>query len=292
MEVKPIVAGTDGSEESLRAVEWAAAEAVLRKVPLRIVSVPALLPRMRADEAGRETVTGIITQAARDALAMAAQRATEFEPGLAVDTGLLASGPPAQVLLGQAAGAAMLVAGSRGAGGLAAMLLGSASRYLATRAQCPVVVVRAETMAVHREIVVGIGDPDKSSAALEFAFEEAALRKARLFALHAWHLPAVLSAEGLMGPQRAAFDPREASADAATHLEEMLAPWREKYPSVHTGWQVVHAQPARVLADESARADLVVLGRRRDGSAVGSVTHALLSHAHGPVAIVPSGERS
>lgn len=39
-----IVVGTDGSEESLRAVEWAAQEARRRGVPLRIVSVPELWP--------------------------------------------------------------------------------------------------------------------------------------------------------------------------------------------------------------------------------------------------------
>jgi nucleotide-binding universal stress UspA family protein len=290
--LKPIVAGTDGSEESLRAVEWAAAEAVLRKTRLRIVSVPALLPRMSADQAGQETVTGIITQAARDALADAAQRATEFEPGLLVDTGLLASGPPARVLLDQAAGAAMLVAGSRGAGGLAAMLLGSASRYLATRAPCPVAVVRAETMAVHREVVVGIDDPDTSAAALEFAFEEAALRKARLLAVHAWlRFPPETGPDGMLAALRPGpLDPSGLPA-TGVRLDEVLAPWQEKYPAVEAGWEVVHAQPARVLASESARADLLVLGRHKDGPGVGSVTHAVLSHAHSPVVIVPSAEQ-
>jgi nucleotide-binding universal stress UspA family protein len=52
---------------------------------------------------------------------------------------------------------------------------------------------------------------------------------------------------------------------------------------------VVHAQPARVLASLSARADLVVLGKHAtDGVAVGSIQNAVLSHARGPVAIVPS----
>ncbi len=46
MAVKPIVAGTDGSEESLRAVDWAAREAARRGAPLRIVASAALLPRM------------------------------------------------------------------------------------------------------------------------------------------------------------------------------------------------------------------------------------------------------
>jgi len=38
MSAKPIVAATDGSEESLRAVDWAAREAVLRGAALRIVA--------------------------------------------------------------------------------------------------------------------------------------------------------------------------------------------------------------------------------------------------------------
>ena len=41
MASKPIVAGTDGSEESLRAVDWAAREAALRGAPLRIVAAAA-----------------------------------------------------------------------------------------------------------------------------------------------------------------------------------------------------------------------------------------------------------
>jgi nucleotide-binding universal stress UspA family protein len=55
--------------------------------------------------------------------------------------------------------------------------------------------------------------------------------------------------------------------------------------------EVVRAHPGRVLAGSSARADLVVLGRHAaDGSlrrGVGSITHAVLDHAHGPVASVP-----
>ena len=39
---KPVVVGTDGSNESLRAVKWAAAEAAHRSAPLQIVSVMAV----------------------------------------------------------------------------------------------------------------------------------------------------------------------------------------------------------------------------------------------------------
>ena len=64
---RPIVVGADGSEESLRAVDWATSEAARRAVPLRIVTVTAappgpLLGRPSAepavDDALRERVRG------------------------------------------------------------------------------------------------------------------------------------------------------------------------------------------------------------------------------------------
>jgi nucleotide-binding universal stress UspA family protein len=185
----------------------------------------------------------------------------------------------------------MLVVGSRGAGGFSAMVLGSVSRYLATRAACPVVVVREERMAVHREVVVGVRDAHLAETVLDFACQEAMLRNARLLALHAWtwHVPGVRRAAPGVGAAQFAVGQGDLASEASTWLEDHLARWREKYPGLQTGWEVVQAHPARVLAGASARADLVVLGRRKGGSAVGSVTHAVLGHAHGPVATVPGG---
>jgi hypothetical protein len=51
---------------------------------------------------------------------------------------------------------------------------------------------------------------------------------------------------------------------------------------------LVHGHPGRALAGLSARADLVVLGRRSAHHGPASVMHAVLSHAHGPVVTVPS----
>src|ERR1035438_4546959 len=82
MSAKPVVAATDGSEESLRAVDWAAREAVLRGAPLRIVSAAALLPRMveRHDGPGIETVTDVLSEDRDRALATAAARAAKVSP--------------------------------------------------------------------------------------------------------------------------------------------------------------------------------------------------------------------
>jgi nucleotide-binding universal stress UspA family protein len=161
MTAKPIVTGTDGSEESLRAVEWAAREAVLRGVPLRIVSATSLLPRMAGLQTrpDRDTVASLIRSERDRALAAAAERAAEIAPGMPIDAVPLED-QPAQAITGSGSGASMLVLGSRGIGAFAAMVLGSVSRYAAAHASCPVVVVRDETGAVHRRIGIGLGDLD------------------------------------------------------------------------------------------------------------------------------------
>jgi nucleotide-binding universal stress UspA family protein len=76
METSPIFAATDGSEDSLRAVEWAAREAVLRGTTLRVVSVPVMPPRMtwQKEMEGRpETVADILRDEAEHALGWAAR---------------------------------------------------------------------------------------------------------------------------------------------------------------------------------------------------------------------------
>src|ERR1035438_2141569 len=54
----------------------------------------------------------------------------------------VAQGHAAQVLLAAAAGADLLVVGSRGHGGFAEALLGSVSQHCVQHALCPVVIVR------------------------------------------------------------------------------------------------------------------------------------------------------
>jgi nucleotide-binding universal stress UspA family protein len=53
----------------------------------------------------------------------------------------VAPGPAAQVLLEAAAGAELLVVGSRGHGAFAGMLLGAVSRHCTQHAPCPVIVI-------------------------------------------------------------------------------------------------------------------------------------------------------
>ena len=89
MNVKPIVAGTDGSEESLRAVELGGqARPSLRAAPLRIVSAAPLPPGMTALQVrpDRDHVADFIRSAnATGPCAAAVQRAARVAPGLVID---------------------------------------------------------------------------------------------------------------------------------------------------------------------------------------------------------------
>ena len=288
MATKPVIVGVDGSEQSLLAVEWAAQEARRHSSPLRIVSAPDVMPRMHAYHASPAEIAAALRGVAARALAAAITRCDEVAPGLPVDTCLL-SGPPAVAVAETGSDASMLVVGARGAGGFAAMMLGSVSRYVAAWAPCPVAVVREESSAVHREVAVGVRDPQNATGALAFAFEEAALRGADLVAVHTWYwLPS-----GQAGALRPA-DPGRFAAEATRQLAAALKDWQDKYPDVQVRRDVIRGHPARVLASLSARTDLVVLGRHGHpagpGPGIGSIQHAVLDHAHGPVAVVPSGD--
>jgi len=285
MAVKPVVVAIDGSAEALRAVGWAVREAVLRDAPLRIVSAAALPPRMkpRAGTQGPSTVAEVVLADRDRALAAAAEHATAIAPGLLVSTDAVPV-PVAQGVTDSGAGASMLVVGSRGAGAFAAMVLGSVSRYAATHAASPVVVVRDDSAASEQgTVVVGVRGPEDCEAALTFAFEEAALHNASLLAVHAWQA----DHRDLLPNEDSAPGSHAGQAGAASQLESLLAGWREKYPGVAVSQEVVHGHPGRALAGLSARAGLVVLGRHHPRPGPGRVVHAVLHHAHCPVATVP-----
>jgi nucleotide-binding universal stress UspA family protein len=231
-----------------------------------------------------ETVTDVLVDDRDRALALAAERAAKAAAGVLIDTDEL-NGPTAQAVTQSGSGALMLVLGSRGTGAFTALLLGSVSRYAASHASSPVVVVRDEPSAPHGLIGVGVADTDSCRDALTFALEEASLRHAGVHAIHAWHMPQTeISRAGPVPTESSA----QAAADAAAALAGLLDECRAKYPDVPVSHEVVHGHPGRALVGLSARTDLVVIGRRPGEPGPGSVRHALLNHAHGPVAVVPS----
>ena len=142
-----IVVGYDGSQDSDPALLFAAREALMRGVELRVVCSYDL-SSLAFSPAGSVTSDAwqVMSVAARSDI----ERATETvrtEVGADVKvTGSAIPGRPSQVLEEQSVGAEMLVVGSRRLGGLGRLFLGSTSTELIHHATVPVVVVPSARM--------------------------------------------------------------------------------------------------------------------------------------------------
>jgi nucleotide-binding universal stress UspA family protein len=286
-----IIVGADGSRHSLRAVDWAAEEAVLRRSALRVVhAVPPWLHDENVDPR-LVSVREWLLASGQEILGEAVETARTRVSGLAV-TGEVAPGGAARVLLERArdasTAASMVVVGSHGVGTVAGLLLGSTALQVVAHTPVTAVVVRHVEPVMRQEIAVGVDGPPSGESTLAFAFEEAALRGARLRAVHVWSDPGT----GLGGMTPLVYDPEVVAEEQTHRLNDVLAPWRDKYPEVQVVTEVVHGRPVRILAGVSARADLLVVGTRGLGGfaglMLGSVSHGLLHHAHCPLAVVPS----
>jgi nucleotide-binding universal stress UspA family protein len=285
---RTVVAGVDGSDHALQAVRWAAVEAARRRAPLRLVSAYA---RPERDPNGGpllgEHYRRLLHIPAREYLTAAAQAVKVLSPALEIEQ-VATQGFPAPVLQAESVRAAVLVLGDRGAGGLARLTAGSVAVHVATHAECPVVVVREPGPAASdMPVVLGVdgSSAEAAEASVAFAFDAAARRQVPLVAVHAWR--DLMIDPGL----EAALDLD--AVDEHDILAERLAGWAEKYPEVPVQSRVVRGRAARALVDASARAQLVVVGSRgRSGLAgilLGSVSRAVLLHAHCPVAVVHRG---
>jgi nucleotide-binding universal stress UspA family protein len=278
------VAATDGSPAAMAAVKWAADDAARRGLPLRIIHVVERWPYGIAAFPPPDWAD-LVARAGEQVLAEAARAATARQPDVRVMTELI-EGSPANALRDQAERAGELVIGSRGLGGFAGALLGSAVLYVAGHASGAVVVVRAETGTSYGEIIIGVDNSAECEPALAYAFEQARLRGCVLRAVHAWLLPVHAFASEI------SYDLEEIRRFHRRVVRDRLAAWREKFPEVTVVEDVRSAHPVDALSDASATADLVVVGSRGMGAIgsalLGSVSRGVLHHAHCPVAVVRS----
>jgi nucleotide-binding universal stress UspA family protein len=138
-----IVVGIDGSHHASHALDWAMAEAGVRKSDLTVIavnSVPAGYWTGRPVPVGpdKEKVEEI-RKAAQEAVDKAAAALGAQQPTSVSVVAL--SGFPAKTLIDASQDADLVVVGGRGSGGFGALFLGSVSNQVVHHAQCPVVVV-------------------------------------------------------------------------------------------------------------------------------------------------------
>ncbi|MET7519547.1 universal stress protein [Streptomyces sp. NPDC005480] len=261
-----VVVGVDGSSSSLAAVEEAAREAKRRRAELRVVHAFNLPVRPMYAPPDPSPLRRLVAEAA--------QRARSLAPEVEV-TEAVVSGDAVAVLEAESRAADLVVVGPRGSGGFIGMLLGSTAASLAAHSQCPVMVVREEPAGTGPILLAVDGSPVGENA-VDFAFTEAGLRGAEIVAVHAW-LPDYVPAG--TGPE-----------SAERLLAQALAGRTERHPDVMVRHEVLSGETREVLIEASKTVRLMVLGARgRGGFAgllLGSVSQALLNHAHCPVTVV------
>ncbi|MEU9450330.1 universal stress protein [Streptomyces sp. NPDC048277] len=283
---RPIVVGIAPDPGLRTALTWAADEADRRRVLLRVVhaeGVPTGGYRGRDVPPSWEEWNATLHKAGRQLLDEATAFVTARHPDVETDP-LLAEGDPVWVLREQSREASAVVLGSRHLS-RAQEVFGSASVAvpLMAHARCPVVVV-PEPEHTTREpgyFVVGVDGSEHCAAAVDLAFEAAALRGAGLRAVYVWQ----------PGPLRI-FDEHEPQQEARRLLAEIVAGRQARHPEVDLRHDLVVGHPVQVLSDASADALGLVVGTRgRGGFAgmlLGSVSQGVLHHARCPVLVVPT----
>ncbi|MGW5171645.1 universal stress protein [Streptomyces nodosus] len=295
----PVVAGVDGSAESLSAAAWAAREALRRERPLRLVHAWNWQPRQGRDEA---TDTARRSRAER-VLREAEEQLHDHYPDVRLFEEQI-EGPVAPALVKAAERAELLVLGSRGLSGFTGFLVGSVALGAVAKATRPVVLVRAGEEAEderfpadsgqtsartgYRDVVLGIDVGDPCEEVIQFAFEAARLRRARLRAVHAWNGP---SPVGLGAGDIGLVSGPERAEEWRGFLSAVLQPWRDKYPDVEAVQSVVADRASNAVVRAASSASLLVVGRRLAERPTvprtGPVTHAVIHHVGCPVAVVP-----
>ncbi len=271
-----IVVAVDGSTASNAAVRWAAHEAMLRMVPLRLVHVvstpmvthPVTPIPVTMEEWQNERARQIIG----DADELVRQIADDAGRSVSVGTDIV-SAPRVPTLIDLSKESGMIVVGSRGHGAFRRGLLGSVSTALVHHAQCPVAVIHdAPTPHHSAPVVLGVDGSPVSDTATGIAFEEAARRGVELIAVHAWSDTTLIAAHawgdgGLLAESATGW--AAASARAEAMLAERMASWRSEYPGVTVRRVVVCDRPAHFLAEESENAQLLVVGSHGRGGFAG-----------------------
>ncbi len=263
----PVVVGADGSECGLRAVRWAAEEAVRRDAPLRIVHATPHL--------GRRGVAGSPAPElprARGATAQAYTVARHTAPSVRVSTEVV-PGEPVSALLRSAEDAQLVVLGIATTGAADEMVLASVAQKVAARSPRPVVVVPRSrpggTGSRPHVAVLGLGEPEDDGPVADFAAEEALRAGRPLLVLHT---------RADDGGQWGADSPR----------------WAERWPALRathvpvpgpTGGRVLAAAcPTPLMALSAGHGGL--LHRPLDG-----LHRWLLRHCTSPMAFVPPVHR-
>lgn len=276
-----VVVGIDGSAGSVAALEWAMSFAAAREdvgVPVQVRAVHALTPPISF---GVDSI-GLVPTDRWDEFARRTLEATVAEVPAAADTCelVMAHGGAATVLLEDAAAHnAIIVVGTRGAGLVERVILGSVSRRLAANDRIPVAVVPESAVPFGEDTVVGFDSSPGAIAALRWAnrFCPGEIRP-----VFNWAMPRSVNADHGMD-----LDKIEAAAKAALFdgVRQALGPIPARVIPLSR-----HGDPRTLLIQAGGASQTVVGSRSRTGLRglwAGSVAIYVAAHSRVTTVIVP-----
>ena len=142
-------------------------------------------------------------------------------------------------------------------------------------------------MPERKTIVVGVDGSPGSRKALTWAAAEAAVHDAELVVVNVWEHTLMPPAGSVSVSERFVPDSSQRTAD---DLIQVIKDELGDDPPVLVRPEVRQGRPAKVLIEESADADLLVVGKRGHGGFVGlvlgSVSQHVAAYAKCPVTVV------
>jgi nucleotide-binding universal stress UspA family protein len=286
LNMQRIVVGVDGSTQADRALAWAVHEAELRLAAVDVVhcyvvharGVVMYVPDQDEAEARLDEIIDR-NQHVLDRVKWTAGAMGVFN---APSAGLVDAGEDA----------ALIVVGSRGAGGFDRLQLGSTGYRTAAHATAPVAVIPSTAEDELHEthgLVVGVDGSQAAQRALRWAVEEADHRSVRLSVVHAFQLAVDPVMVARASDERRAQLLTRGQEAAEQAVRDALAAADVSMADVTL--VIEPGPPADVLVSHTGPGRLLVLGTHGRGAigrmVFGSVSHQCLHHAAGPVVVVP-----
>jgi nucleotide-binding universal stress UspA family protein len=162
-------------------------------------------------------------------------------------------------------------------------------------AECPKCIFGASaatrekgaTVRQWKTIVVGVDGSPGSRAALTWAAAEAADHGSDLVVVNVWEHTLMPPSGSVSVSERYVPDESQRTAD---ELVQVIKEELGDDPPILVQPRVIQGRPAKVLIEESANADLLVVGKRGHGGfaglVLGSVSQHVAAYAKCPVAVV------
>ncbi|GAA0450654.1 hypothetical protein Ade02nite_59870 [Paractinoplanes deccanensis] len=142
-------------------------------------------------------------------------------------------------------------------------------------------------MSAWKTVVVGVDGSPASRKALAWAAAEAADHGADLVVVNVWEHTLLPPAGSVSVSERYVPEPTQRTSD---DLVQVIKEELGDEPPILVRPHVKQGRPAKVLIDESAGADLLVVGHRGHGGfaglVLGSVSQHVASYAKCPVTVV------